>query len=113
MTPQIDPQKLFVGGLPWALTEQELKDAFAVFGDVEHANIVTDKETNRSRGFGFVKFKDESSAATAKDEMDGASLLGRDIRVDYANRKTPGDRKSDDSSDGNGRAKRRRTRGRR
>ena len=105
-----DPQKLFVGGLPWSLTDEEFSDAFAVFGEVVEAKVVMDRETNRSRGFGFVKYKDAGSAQTAKEEMDGADLKGRQIRVDFANQKPRGDNNKRRDDNGHGRAKRRRTR---
>jgi len=82
-----DQQKLFVGGLPWSLTEQEFAEAFGVFGPVEEVKIVYDRETKRSRGFGFVRYKSADDARVARDEMHDTELKGRQIRVDFAEQK--------------------------
>ncbi|MEO0606054.1 MAG: RNA-binding protein [Myxococcota bacterium] len=81
--------KLFVGGLSWDTTDQSLGDAFAVHGDVTDAKVITDRETGRSRGFGFVTFAESSSAQAAIQAMDGTSLDGRSIRVSEANERPP------------------------
>jgi len=75
--------KLFVGGLAWATTEDSLRNAASQYGEIEEVRIVTDRDTGRSRGFGFVTFTDEASAAKCKAEMDGATLDGRTVKVDY------------------------------
>ncbi len=77
-------RKLFVGGLSWSTTDTRLKQAFEQFGVIAEAVVITDKDTGRSRGFGFVTYRDASSAKTALTEMNGASLDGREIRVDSA-----------------------------
>lgn len=82
--------KLFVGGLAWGTDEKTLRDAFASFGEVTDVRIITDRDTGRSRGFGFVSFNSEGEAQAALQEMDGRDLAGRTIRVDYATDKTPG-----------------------
>ena len=76
--------KLFVGGLAWATRDDELHAAFSRFGDVQDARVVLDRETGRSRGFGFVTFASADEAADARSGMDGAELDGRTIRVDEA-----------------------------
>ncbi|USN58670.1 MAG: RNA-binding protein [Candidatus Peribacteria bacterium] len=76
--------KLFVGGISWNLSWQDLKDAFKEHGEVTHAKIITDRETGRSRGFGFVEFATVEDAAKAKEAMDGVELDGRAIKVDFA-----------------------------
>ena len=76
--------KLFVGGLAWATTDQALLNAFTQYGEIVEAKVITDRETGRSRGFGFVTFADKDVAATAVAEMDGADLDGRAIRVNEA-----------------------------
>jgi len=76
--------KLFVGGLSWDTTDGGLRSAFASFGQVTDAKVITDRETGRSRGFGFVTFGDGESAKAAIAQMDGASLDGRTIRVNEA-----------------------------
>ncbi|KAH9546299.1 hypothetical protein CY35_12G088000 [Sphagnum magellanicum] len=84
--------KLFIGGLAWGTDEQTLKEAFSSFGDVLDAKIICDRDTGRSRGFGFVSFSNESEAEVALQEMDGRDLAGRTIRVDYATQRAPGER---------------------
>ncbi|GAV58980.1 RRM_1 domain-containing protein [Cephalotus follicularis] len=77
--------KLFIGGLSYGTDDQSLKDAFANFGEVTEARVITDRETGRSRGFGFVNFSNDESASSALSAMDGQELGGRNIRVNYAN----------------------------
>ncbi|MCJ7552952.1 MAG: RNA-binding protein [Ignavibacteriaceae bacterium] len=76
--------KLFVGSLPWSLSDEELQAAFAPHGNVLSANVVTDKETRRSRGFGFVEFENESEATAAIQALNGSDLKGRNIIVSEA-----------------------------
>ncbi len=76
--------KLFIGGLSWDTNDQGLRDAFAPFGTVSDAKVITDRETGRSRGFGFVTLGDATQAAAAIEAMDGQSLDGRNIRVNVA-----------------------------
>ena len=76
--------KLFVGGLAWATTDQSLEKAFAVHGEVTEARVVLDRDTGRSRGFGFVTFASSDSALAAKNAMDNAVIDGRNVRVDFA-----------------------------
>ena len=83
--------KVFVGGLPWAVDDEGLRDAFASFGEVVEAVVVKDRETGRSRGFGFVTFSDNSQAVAARNAMDGQELQGRRISVREAEeRRGPG-----------------------
>ena len=82
-------KKLFVGGLAWATTSDGLKKAFEAYGDVTEAKVITERETNRSRGFGFVTLADDAAAAKAMSEMDGKELDGRTIRVNEANQTKP------------------------
>lgn len=83
----METKKLFVGGLSWNLTWQELKDAFGEFGEVVFARVITDRETNKSRGFGFVEFANIEDAVKAKEAMDGVELDGRAVKVDFAQEK--------------------------
>jgi len=73
-----------VGGLSWDTRDDGLRQAFETYGEVEEAKVVMDRDTGRSRGFGFVTFREANSARTARTEMDGATLDGRTIRVDEA-----------------------------
>ncbi len=77
-------KKLFVGGLSWNTTDDGLRRAFESFGEVSDAKVVTDRETGRSRGFGFVTFSDNDAATSAIADMDGSDLDGRTIRVNEA-----------------------------
>ena len=75
---------MFVSGISWGIEWQDLKDAFKEFWEVLHAKIIKDRETGKSRGFGFVEFATVEDAAAAKEAMDGAELDGRAIKVDFA-----------------------------
>jgi cold-inducible RNA-binding protein len=76
--------KLFVGSLPWSANDEDLQKAFSAHGNVVSANVVTDKETRRSRGFGFVEFETEAEAAAAIQALNGTELKGRNIIVSEA-----------------------------
>ncbi|KAA8516769.1 hypothetical protein F0562_017033 [Nyssa sinensis] len=80
--------KLFVGGLSFYTTEQGLSEAFSQYGQVVEANIVMDRVSDRSKGFGFVTFASEDEAQKAMAEMNGKALHGRVIFVDYAKPRT-------------------------
>lgn len=82
--------KLFVGGLSWGTDDDGLRDAFADFGDVIDAKVITDRETGRSRGFGFVTFSSPEDASSARDAMNGADLDGRTLNVDIAKERSGG-----------------------
>jgi RNA recognition motif-containing protein len=75
--------KLFIGGIPWSLTNEALKELFAEFGEITEAIIITDRDTGRSKGFGFVTFVNEADAQKAL-EMDGREIEGRNIMVNLA-----------------------------
>lgn len=77
-------KKLFVGGLSWGTNDDGLHQAFAQFGDVLDAKVITDRDTGRSRGFGFVTFAEGSDADRAVAEMNGAQLDGRTLNVNEA-----------------------------
>lgn len=77
-------RKLFVGGLPYRTTGDELKDAFSKAGEVASASIVTDRETGRSRGFGFVEMADDSGASSAIEMWNGKDFDGRTLTVSEA-----------------------------
>ncbi|KAL5229286.1 hypothetical protein ABZP36_017551 [Zizania latifolia] len=77
-------------GLAWGTDDQSLRDAFSSFGDVTEARVITDRETGRSRGFGFVNFSSDDDAKSAIEGMDGKELQGRSIRVNFANDRPSG-----------------------
>ena len=77
-------RKLYVGNLGFDVTQQELQDAFAEVGTVESAAVITERETGRSRGFGFVEMASEADAQTAIQTLDGREVKGRAIRVSPA-----------------------------
>ncbi len=77
--------KVFVGGLAWATTDESLRRAFESCGDVDDAKVVVERETGRSRGFGFVTFGDATACRAAMEQMNGAMIDGRAIRVSEAN----------------------------
>jgi cold-inducible RNA-binding protein len=81
------PVKLFVGGVSWNASDASLREAFSEFGEVTDAKIITDRETGKSRGFGFVTFKNPDDAARAMQTMSGSTLDGRTITVNEAENK--------------------------
>lgn len=82
-------KKLYVGNLSYSLDDQSLADAFSEFGNVESARIVTDRESGRSKGFGFVEFSSDEEAATAIQKMNGVELGGRALNVSEAKPMAP------------------------
>lgn len=87
-------KKLFVGGLSFNTTDQGLQQAFATFGTVVEAKIITDRDNGRSRGFGFVSFSEDDAAERAIAQMNGTELDSRTIRVDRANERQQDNRRS-------------------
>jgi RNA recognition motif-containing protein len=78
--------KLYVGNLPWSIGNQELEDLFSSYGTVTSANVITDRDTNRSRGFGFVEL--DSGGAEAIEAMNESEVDGRKVIVNEARPKT-------------------------
>jgi len=76
--------KLFVGNLAWESTQDELKELFSQFGEIEDAVIITDRYSGRSKGFGFVTFAEESSAQEAISKLNETEFKGRKIFVNEA-----------------------------
>ena len=79
---------IYVGNLPWDLTEEDLREAFAAFGEVETAKIVTDRETGRARGFGFVEMPNKDEGTAAISGLNEKDLKGRSIKVNEARPRT-------------------------
>lgn len=77
-------KKLYVGNLPWSATDGELESLFSGVGEVISARVITDRETGRSRGFGFVEM-DDAGATKAIAELNGKDMGGRPLRVNEAN----------------------------
>ncbi len=77
-------KKLYVGGLPYSVTEDKLQEIFSAHGSVESARVITDRFTGRSRGFGFVEMSSEEEAQTAIDSLNGSDLEGRSLTVNEA-----------------------------
>ena len=76
--------KLFVGSLPWSVSDEELKKTFEKHGNVVSAKVITDRNTNRSRGFGFVEMESSSDASNAIKALHDSELNGRNIVVNEA-----------------------------
>lgn len=75
---------IYVGNLSYGMSEQELRDAFSAYGDVASVKILTDRETGRSRGFGFVEMPNQSEGEAAINQLNGKELSGRALRVNEA-----------------------------
>ena len=90
----MDKNKLFVGSLPWSVNGDSLKELFSQYGEITEAIVITDRQTGRSKGFGFVTFANEESAQKAL-EMDGQDFFGRNVKVSIAKEKEKSDRGSD------------------
>jgi len=82
--------KLFVAGLPFDLDDQELKEMFEAYGTVASAKVISDRETGKSRGFGFVEFPTDADAEAAIKALNGGSLEGRELVVKLAEDKPKG-----------------------
>jgi RNA recognition motif-containing protein len=82
-------KKLFVGGLSWDTTDDGLRQAFQSHGEITEAKVITDRETGRSRGFGFVTFSEDENAKSAISKLDGTNLDGKTIKVNEAQEKAP------------------------
>ncbi len=75
---------IYVGNLSYSLSESELRDAFAAYGEVSSVKVLMDRETGRSRGFGFVEMPNQNEAETAVAEVNGKEVGGRALRVNEA-----------------------------
>ncbi len=79
---------IYVGNLPYSVTEDDLRTAFAAFGEVSSASVITDKFTGQSKGFGFVEMSDNSAADSAIKSLNDSDLGGRKIKVNEARPRT-------------------------
>jgi len=96
-------QNLFVGSLAYATTDDSLKAFFEEIGEVESARVITDRDTNRSKGFGFVSFVNEADNQKAIDQLNGKELDGRAISVTEARPKEDRPRRDFGGNGGNDR----------
>jgi len=83
-------RRLYVGNLAWGVTDQDLQELFAEAGKVETSQVIIDRATNRSRGFGFVEMGTDEAAEAAIKKLNGRDLKGRAIRVNEAQARTGG-----------------------
>lgn len=77
-------RRLYVGNLAWTVTDQDLHDVFSEAGKVDSSQVIMDRATNRSRGFGFVEMATEEAADAAVKKLNGRDIKGRPIRVNEA-----------------------------
>ena len=82
---------IYVGNLSYQLSSEELREAFEAYGEVTSANVVSDRETGRSRGFGFVEMSNKSEGEEAIKALNGQDLKGREVRVNEARPRPPRD----------------------
>ena len=80
----MNSNKLYVGGLPYSVSESDLNQLFSPHGTVESANVITDRSTGRSKGFGFVEMSSQSEAEAAMEALNGTDVEGRNITVNEA-----------------------------
>jgi RNA recognition motif-containing protein len=83
-------KKIYVGNLPFSATEAEVRELFEAHGTVDSVNVITDRDTGRSKGFAFVEMEDEANAAKAMQALDGQEFGGRDLRVNEARERRAG-----------------------
>jgi cold-inducible RNA-binding protein len=82
-------RKLYVGNLPYSATEETLRETFGPFGIVESASLITDRDSGRSKGFGFIEMSTDGEAQKAIQELNGSTLDDRQIKVNEAKPKAP------------------------
>lgn len=85
---------IYVGNLSWETTEAELRQAFEAYGEVSSASIIKDKNTGRSRGFGFVEMPSDAEGQAAIEALNGSELGGRALKINIARPKSDQDRQS-------------------
>jgi RNA recognition motif-containing protein len=85
---------IFVGSLPFKLKEEDLKRLFEAYGEVSSVKLINDRETGRSKGFGFVEMPDDESAQQAIEGLNGSEVEGRTIAVSQAEERKPSERRS-------------------
>jgi RNA-binding motif protein, X-linked 2 len=93
-----DTAYIYVGGLPFELSEGDIITIFSQFGEPVHVNLVRDKETGKSRGFAFLKYEDQRSTDLAVDNLGGTTIMGRMLRVDHTRYKRRDDEEIGDDT---------------
>ena len=97
---------IFIAGLSYSINDNDLKDLFSEYGEIASAKVIMDKQTNRSKGYGFVEIEEEAAGQKAIDELNGAEYDGRTISVSVARPRTEGGdrprRSFDNNRGGNG-----------
>lgn len=88
-------KKIYVGNISFNAGENDLQDLFAQYGEVLSVNIIVDRFTNQSKGFGFVEMAEDDAATAAISALNGAQLLGRDLKVNEARERTERPRRDD------------------
>lgn len=96
--------KLYIGNLPWSVTDQSLQELFSTYGQIEEAIIIKDKFSKRSKGFGFVTFSNDEDAKKAISEMNEKEVEGRSLTVSEARPMIPRDNARRDSTEENSEA---------
>ena len=85
----MNSRKLYVGGLPYSISDKQLEEMFTPHGTVESARVITDRMTGRSKGFGFVEMSSQEEAQAAIDKVNGTSVEGRSLTVNEAKPQAP------------------------
>ena len=80
---------IYVGNISYSTSEDDLRDLFARYGEVTAVRVITDRDTGRSKGFGFVEMTDDDQAKEANSALDSNDFMGRDIRVNEARHREP------------------------
>tara|TARA_B100000676_G_C18077439_1_gene848634 strand:+ start:1528 stop:1779 length:252 start_codon:yes stop_codon:yes gene_type:complete len=80
---------IYVGNISYNSTEDDLREAFGQYGEVTAVRVITDRDTGRSKGFGFVEMSDDDQAREAMQALDGNDFMGRDIKVNEARPREP------------------------
>jgi len=83
------PKNIYVGNLPFRTTEESVRDLFARYGAVQSVKLITDRETGKPRGFGFVEMEDDAAAEEAIRSLDGAEFEGRSLKINEAKPRAP------------------------
>lgn len=93
---------IFIAGLSYSITDADLNDLFGEYGEITSAKVVMDRETNRSKGYGFVEMNDEAAGQKAIDELNGAEYDGRTISVSVARPRAEGGQRRSGGNGGGG-----------